>query len=156
MLVFVCLALHICCQLELGSMGLRISGQGRGVDRHGPHLGAVTGLHQKFVKRELDRWTNDVKGIRGGDRMTDAFAMVHQVCGDGGGREKGRGTKVGRKEGGEAKQSILKTRTGCGNGELQSPPRHWGHAECGECPCHLPSRVGCLLARLMVQIMPEG
>jgi hypothetical protein len=33
MLVFV-LALHICCQLKLVSMGLRIGGRDGGIDRH--------------------------------------------------------------------------------------------------------------------------
>ena len=51
--------------------------------------------------------------------MTDAFAVVHRV-GDGGGRkEKGRGTKVGRKKGGEAKQGFMKRNTVCGNGVLR-------------------------------------
>jgi hypothetical protein len=51
--------------------------------------------------------------------MTDAFAVVHRVRDGGGRKEKGRGTKVGRKEGGEAKQGVLKTYTGCGNGVLR-------------------------------------
>ena len=51
--------------------------------------------------------------------MTDAFAVVHRVRDGGGREEKGRGTKVGRKEGGEAKEGILKANTGCGNGVLR-------------------------------------
>jgi hypothetical protein len=119
MLVFVSLALHICCQLKLASIGLRIRGRDGGIDRHWPRLGAVTGLHEDFVKREFDSGTDDVKRIRGRGGMTDAFAVVHGVRDCGGRKEKGRGTKVGRKEGGEAKQSILKTSTGCGNGVLR-------------------------------------
>jgi hypothetical protein len=99
-------------------MGLRISSRGGGIDRHWPRLGAVTGLHEEFVKREFDSGTDDVKWIWGRAGMTDALAVVHGVR-DGGSRvEKGRGTKVGRKEGGEAKQGILKISTGCGNGVL--------------------------------------
>jgi len=109
MLVLICLALHICCQLKLASMGLRIGG----IDRHWPRLGAVTGLHEEFVKRELDSRTDDVKRVRGRGRMTDALAVVHRVCDGGGRKEKGRGTKVGREEGGETKQGILKAGTGC-------------------------------------------
>ena len=53
--------------------------------------------------------------------MTNAFAVVHGVRDAGSGKEKGRGTKVGREEGGEAKQGVLKTSTGCGNGVLCIP-----------------------------------
>jgi hypothetical protein len=117
MLVFV-LALHICCQLKLVSMGLRIGGRDGGIDRYWPRLGAVAGLHENFVKREFDGGTDDVKRIRVRARMADAFAVVHGVRDGGGRKEKGRGTKVARKEGREAKQGILKTSTGCGNGVL--------------------------------------
>ena len=48
--------------------------------------------------------------------MTDAFTVVHRVRDSGGGKQKGRRTKVSRKEGGEAKKSTLGTSTGCGNG----------------------------------------
>ena len=61
---------------------------------------------------------DDVKRIRVGGRMTNAFAVVHRVCDEEHRKEKDRGTKVGRKEGGEAKQGILKISTGCGNGVL--------------------------------------
>ena len=117
-LVFVCFALHICCQIELASVGLSISGRGGGIDGHWPGLGAVTGLHEEVVKREFDSRTDDVERIRG-RRMTDAFAVIHRVCDARCRKEKGRRTKVGRKEGGEAKQGILKTSIGCGNGVLR-------------------------------------
>lgn len=101
--MFVRLALHICCQLKLASMGLRIGGRDGRIGRHWPRLGVVTGLHEEFVKREFDSRTDDVKRIRGRGRLTDAFAVVHRVRDGGGRKEKGRGAKVARKEGGEAK-----------------------------------------------------
>ena len=52
-----------------------------------------------------------VLSIRGRARLTDPFAVVHWVHDRGGRKGKSRGTKVGRKEGGEAKQGSLKTRT---------------------------------------------
>lgn len=105
--MLVCLALHICCQLELASIGLRISGGGGGIDGHRPPLGAVTGLHENFVEREFDSRADDVERIRCRSRMTDAFTVVHRVRDGGGRKEKSRGTKVGRKEGGEAKEGVL-------------------------------------------------
>ena len=115
-LVFVCLGLHIRRQLELTSIRMRIGGR---IDRHWPRFGAVAGLHEDFVKREFDGRTDDVERIGSRARMTDAFAVVHRVRDGGGRKEKGRGTKVGRKEGGEAKHGILKTNTCCGNGVLR-------------------------------------
>ena len=47
--------------------------------------------------------------------MMNTFAVVHGVCDGERRKEKDRGTKVGRKEGGEAKQGILKISTSCGN-----------------------------------------
>ena len=73
---------------------------------------------EDFVKREFNSGMDNVKRIRVGGRMTNAFAVVHGVCDRECRKEKGRGTKVGRKEGGEVKQGILKISTSCSNGVL--------------------------------------
>jgi hypothetical protein len=97
-------------------MRLGIIGRSGGVRRNWPGLGAVTGLHEEFVEGEFDRWADDVERIRGRERVTDAFAVVHRIREGGIGEEKGRGTKVTRKERGEAEKSIVGTSSGCGNG----------------------------------------
>ena len=48
----------------------------------------------------------------------NAFTIVYGVYDRGCRKEKDRGTKVKRKEGGEVKQGILKISTSCGNGVL--------------------------------------
>ena len=63
--MFVCLALHVCRQLELAAMGLRVGGRDGGIDGHWPRLGAVAGLHEEFVEGEFDGRTDDVKRVRG-------------------------------------------------------------------------------------------
>jgi hypothetical protein len=68
---------------------------------------------------EFDGRTDDANRIGGRNRMTDAFAIVHRIGDRGGGKQKGIGAKVGRKEGREAKQSIMKGNTVCGNGVLR-------------------------------------
>jgi hypothetical protein len=97
MLVFVSLALHICCHLKLAAMGLRIRGRDSGIDRHWPRLGVVTGLHEDFIKREFNNGTDDVKRIRGRGRMTDTFVVVHGVHDYGGRKEKGKGTNISKR-----------------------------------------------------------
>jgi hypothetical protein len=119
MLMFEYLALHphlcVCCQVKLTCMRL-IVGRGGVVGGNRPRLRAVAGLHEKFVEGEFDGWANDVERIRRRDRVTNAFTVIHGVRDGGGGKQKGRGTKVGRKEGGETKKGIVGTSTGCGNG----------------------------------------
>jgi hypothetical protein len=104
------------------------------VGRNWPRLGAVTGLHEKFVEREFDCWADDVERIRSRERVTDAFTVVHLVREGGSGKEKGRGTKVGRKERGEAKKGIVGTSSGCGNGGGRSYPVGLAPEKCMQKP----------------------
>lgn len=119
MLMFEYLALHpnLCvrCKVKLACMRLLV-GRGGVVRRNRPRLRAVPGLHEEFVEGEFDSWANDVERIRRRDRVTDAFTVIHRVRDGGGGEQKGRGTKVGRKEGGETEERFMGTSTGCGNG----------------------------------------
>ena len=49
-------------------MGLTINGRDGlgGIDRYWPRLGAATGLHEDFIKREFGSRTDDIERVRGG------------------------------------------------------------------------------------------